>query len=158
MSSALSPLQEPLRLTLRRSNSLLLYLMLVHVMAALASVYAARDYPWLQFLMPVLLAGIFCYYYLNNYMLRLAQSVRGIRVSGECVTLSLANGSEQHGVLGRRHFVAPWLVVLGVVPLASRRQRHIAVFPDAIAEVNSFRRLRVQLRFRPSSKANSSAA
>lgn len=156
MLNSLSPLQEPLRIRPRRSNSLLCYLLLIHIIVLLATLYAARQVPLLQLLAALLLPAMFCYYYLAFYTMRLAQSVYGVAINGEQVTLRMVDGSSQQGLLGERHFVAPWLVVLAVALPDSRANRRIVLFPDAVREANLFRRLRVQLRFRQSRKARSS--
>jgi hypothetical protein len=129
---------------------------LIHTVALLAILYAARQVPLLQLLTALLLPGMFCYYYLAFYTMRFAQSVCGVVINGEQVTLRMVDGSSQQGVLGERHFVAPWLVVLAVALPNLRVNRRIALFPDAVHEANLFRRLRVQLRFRQPTKARSS--
>lgn len=97
------------------------------------------------------------YYLLRDAWLRLNKSCIGLEPDGEGLAIVLRDGSRLPCIVLKDSVVTPLLTVLRLRPEDGRWARAVVILPDSM-DVESFRRLRVWLKWGGLATASSEAA
>lgn len=128
------------------SNYLTLILLLAHAVVIAALLFVPLPKVALVLLLMVLAVSMI-YYVLRDARLGLDNSWTALRLEGDRVVLVNRKGAELAGALQRNSLVTPHLVLLNILIPDTRQRCNVVLMPDSMA-AESFRRLRVMLKWR----------
>ncbi len=132
--------------TLRPSNYLTLTIVVTHAVVMTALLFL--PFPNLALiLLLIVLSWSMAYYVLRDARLKLDSACVALRLEDDRIALTGPNGGETTGRLLRSSVVMPHLVVLNIALHGQRRKRNVVLVSDSM-EAESFRRLRVALKWR----------
>lgn len=131
---------------LRPSNYLTLTIFFAHAVVMVALLFLPIHNLALILLL-IVLSWSMAYYTLRDARLMLDSACVALRLEDERIALIDPKGGEVTGALLRSSMVMPHLVVLNIAVRGQRRKRNVVLMSDSM-EGESFRRLRVALKWR----------
>lgn len=132
--------------TLRPSNYLTLTIFFAHAVVMAALLFLPFPNVALLLLLIVLSCSM-AYYMLRDARLKLDSAWVTLILEDDRIVLTDHKGEETTGTLLRSSVVMPHLVVLNIAVPGRHRKRNVVLMSDSM-EAESFRRLRVALKWR----------
>lgn len=135
-----------LKITIRRSGYLTWLLLLAHV-GAMVLLWPLSLPAWVKLLIVLALATSLAYFLAGVALLATPQAVLAveIRQTGE-IAIQTRRGAWCACRLSASSYVTPWLTILVLTEAGRRGTRYVVITPDNV-DAESFRRLRVWLRW-----------
>jgi toxin CptA len=131
---------------LHPSNYLTLTIFIAHAIVMAALLFLPFPNVALILLL-IVLSWSMTYYMLRDARLKLDSSYVALRLEDDHIALIDLKGGEVTGELLRSSMVMPHLVVLNIAVQGQRQKRNVVLMSDSM-DAESFRRLRVALKWR----------